>query len=67
MLTQFETWLLNELNNARLDFRDADPGESVDTMDAIRARKDGLEQVFNAYVRTLDLVGLQRLREEGVI
>ena len=67
MLTQFETWLLNELNNARLDFRDADPGESVDTMDAIRARKDGLEQVFNAYVRTLDLSGLQRLREEGVI
>ena len=67
MLTQFETWLLNELNNARLDFRDANPGESVDTMDAIRARKDGLEQVFNAYVRTLDLDGLQRLREEGVI
>lgn len=67
MLTQFETWLLNELNNARLDFRDADPGESVDTMDAIRARKDGLEQVFDAYIRTLGLADLQRLREEGVI
>ena len=67
MLTQFETWLLNELNNARLDFRDADPGESVDTMDAIRAQKDGLEQVFDAYVRTLERKDLQRLREEGVI
>lgn len=67
MLTQFEIWLLNELNNARLDFRDMDPGESVDTMDAIRARKDELEQVFDAYVRTLGLSDLQRLREEGVI
>lgn len=67
MLTQFETWLLNEVNNARLDFRDVDPGESVDTMDAIRARKEGLEQVLDVYVRTLDLAGLQRLREEGVI
>lgn len=67
MLTQFEIWLLNEVNNARLDFRDADPGESVDTMDAIRARKEDFEQVLDAYVRTLDLAGLQRLREEGVI
>lgn len=67
MLTQFEMWLLNELNNARLDFRDADPGESVDTMDAIRARKDGLEKVFDAYVRTLGPADLQRLREEGVL
>lgn len=67
MLTQFETWLLNELNNARLDFRDVDPGESVDTMDAIRARKDILERVFNTYIMTLDPANLIRLNEEGVI
>lgn len=67
MLTQFETWLLNELNNARLDFRDADPGESVDTMDAIRARKDILERVLSVYIMTRDPADLIRLNEEGVI
>lgn len=46
----FEDWLALEVENARKDYRDTDPGESWDTARRTRERKEILEDVFCHYM-----------------
>ena len=46
----FEDWLALEVENARKDYRDTNPGESWDTARRIRERKEILEDVFCHYM-----------------
>ena len=46
----FEDWLALEVENARKDYRDTDPGESWDTARRIRERKEILEDVFSHFL-----------------
>lgn len=44
---RFEDWLAEEVEKARLDYRDLDPGENYDMAQAIKMKKEILEDVWN--------------------